>query len=136
MPARTRLVVAYAALLFATLIVFGIALNATRNAAADSIAVGPSATADSIVLQIRDLQRVQPDSVTVTAYNSATGEPFAQASVRLRKLLNGINGHFLVFGNHDQLVYASPQLKTMLPDTVDQLAVIRVAVRLATSSEE
>jgi len=133
--ARGRLVVAYAALLFATLVVFAIALSATRNSAANNISASPIAAADSIITAIHELQRAQPDSaLTSTIYTSTTGEPLAASSARLRKMLNRLPGYFLVFNDQNQLLYASSAMQALGTD--DQDAVNRLATRLAVRNED
>lgn len=136
MSARARLVATYIALLFGTLVVFGFALNATRDAAANDIDAGPRAFADTVVKGIRDLQRAQPDSALTVVYNSKTGEPLAAPSTLLKKMLNGFSGSFLVFSSQNQLLYVSPQLSALLPDTADQDVVDRVALTLASGTQD
>jgi signal transduction histidine kinase len=139
MSARARLVATYIALLFGTLVVFGFALNVTRDASANDIDAGPRAFADTVVKAIRDLQRAQRDSAltSFTVYDSATGEPLAASSARLRKMLNGFSGSFLVLKNNQkQLLYVSPQLSALLPDTADQEVVNRIAATLSSRTED
>ncbi len=138
MTTRGRLTATYAALLVATLIVFGIAMSVMRDTSARSVDATIRPAADTIAAAIRALQQqfpVQPESaLTTTLYNSVTGEPLAASSGRLRKTLGRIPGYFLVFNDQNELLYASPPMKAL--SAGDQDVVSRVAKRLATSDED
>ena len=138
MTTRGRLTATYAALLVATLLVFGTVLSVTRDTRARSVDAAIRPAADTIAAAIRELQRqypVQPESaLTTTLYKSVTGEPLAASSGRLRKTLSRIPGYFLVFNNQNELLYASPPMKAL--SAGDQDIVNRVATHLATSGED
>jgi signal transduction histidine kinase len=139
MSTRGRLTAAYALLLLATFMVFGVTLSATRDSRANDIDATALPRADSIVTTIRDFQRqirLQPDSqpLTVTMLDSVSGKPVAHPSRSLVKVLDRIPGYFLVFNNQNQLLYASPLMRDLPPDDQDQ--VNRVAAQLATRREE
>ncbi len=128
----------YAALLVATLFVFGITLSVMRDTRATSVAATVRPSADSIAAAIRQMQGplpVQPESaLTNTVYTSTTGTPVAASSARLRTMLKRIPGYFLVFNDQNQLLYASTPMKAL--SAGDQDEVNRVATYLSTRDED
>jgi two-component system, OmpR family, sensor kinase len=137
---RGRLTAAYALLLMATLVIFSIALSATRDTRAGTIGAGVHPAADSIVMAIRSLQQqAQPDSqllirIGINVLDTARGTTVARPTQALIKTLDRIPGYFLVFNDENQLLYASAPMKSLSPD--DQDAVNRIASRLDTHNED
>src|SRR4051812_94613 len=141
MSTRGRLTTTYAVLLLATLVVFGITVSATRDREANNIAAGALPMADTVVTTIRGLQqqlRLNPDSqpLTVSIPDRGTGQPVARATRSLVRALDALPGYFLLFGSQGQLLYVSPGLKALIPDSLpgDQYTVNRVATSLPSRS--
>jgi signal transduction histidine kinase len=137
---RARLTATYALLLLATLIVFGIALSATRDSRANNIGAGVRPAADSVVMAIRRLQQqAQPDSqllikIGINVLDTARGTTVARPTQALVKTLAQIPGYFLVFNDQNQLLYASDPMKAL--NATDQDLVNQVASRLGTRNED
>jgi signal transduction histidine kinase len=129
MSTRVRLTSAYAALLLATLIVFGIAVSAIRDTRATGVGVGALRMADSVAATIR---RFQADS-QLTILDTARGGPVAHPTRALGGILDRMPGYFLVFNNQGQILYASAPMYGLTP--YDQDAVNRVAAHLTTGIE-
>ncbi len=138
MTTRGRLTATYAALLVATLIVFGMALSIMRDTRARSVDAIIRPAADTIAAAIRAAQLqypAQPESaLTTTVYDAVTGVPLAAPTVRLQRSLRRMPGYFLVFNDQNELLYASPPMKAL--SAGDQDAVNRVAKQLGTSDED
>jgi two-component system, OmpR family, sensor kinase len=152
MSTRARLTAAYAALLLGTIIVFSIALSATRDNRASGIGVGALQYAASISASIRQFQAdtsacetenelealKQRDAAhkgcRLTIVDTANGRLLARPTRDLLKVLDGISGYFLVFTTQNQLLYASPPMRAL--SLQDQDAVDRIAANMSTRIED
>jgi two-component system, OmpR family, sensor kinase len=152
MSTRARLTAAYAILLLAALIVFGVTLSATRNSAGASLEASALAQASAVRESIRQFQadtsgcelenELQALKERVGArkgcrlvvVDTANGQLVARPTRDLVKVLESLPGYFLVFTTQNQLLYASRPMQDL--PLQDQDAIDRVAANLATRIED
>jgi two-component system, OmpR family, sensor kinase len=148
MSTRGRLAAAYAALLMATLVVFGVVVSVMRDSRASMPDETALRQASSIKASIRQVQAdtsgcevenqlealkergVARRGCRLVIVDTASGLPVARPTRDLLKVLDSIPGYFLVFTTQSQLLYASRPMRDL--SLVDQDAIDRVAANLAT----
>jgi signal transduction histidine kinase len=152
MSTRARLTAAYAILLLATLIAFGVTLSATRNTAGSTLEASALAQASAVRASIRqfqadtsgcelenELQALKERGTArkgcrLVVVDTANGQLVARPTRDLVKVLESIPGYFLVFTTQNQLLYASRPMQNLSLE--DQDAVDRVAANLAMRIED
>jgi two-component system OmpR family sensor kinase len=112
---RSRLTLAYAGLLIATLVAFAIVFPLVYRTRADSVAREADRQANLVVESIR---QIQPDTqTTLTVLDTA--QSVVRPTQFLIDALDRIPGHFLVFNNQGMLLYASAPMKRLSPHDQD-----------------
>src|SRR5215831_2816858 len=152
MSTRARLTAAYAILLLATFIVFGITLAATRvNRAStfDDAALAHARSIRASILQFQadpsgceienELQALRERGVArrgcrLVVVDTSKGQSRVLPTKDLQKALDSLPGYFLVFSTQNQLIYASRPMQDLSLE--DQDAVDRIAANIATRIED
>jgi signal transduction histidine kinase len=152
MSTRARLTAAYAILLLATFVVFGITLAATRVNRASTFDDAALSHARSIRASIRQLQTdpsgceienqlhalrtrvVARKGCGLVDVDTSNGQSRVLPTKELQKALDSLPGYFLVFSTQNQLLYASRPMQDLSLE--DQDAVDRVAANIATRIED
>src|SRR5215831_2198669 len=152
MSTRARLTAAYAILLLATFIVFGITLAATRvNRAStfDDAALAHARSIRASILQFQadpsgcemenELQALRERGVArrgcrLVVVDTSNGQSRVLPTKDLQKTLDSLPGYFLVFSTQNRLLYASRPMQDLSLE--DQDAIDRVAANIATRIED
>jgi two-component system, OmpR family, sensor kinase len=152
MSTRARLTAAYAILLLATFVVFGVTLSATRNTAGSTLDDEALAQASSIRASIRQFQAdtsgcelqnelqalkervVARKGCRLVVVDTSNGQLGVRPTTDLKKFLDSIPGYFLVFTTKNLLLYASRSMRDL--SLQDQDAIDPVAANLATRIED
>src|SRR5215471_21598282 len=152
MSTRARLTAAYAILLLATFIVFGITLAAARVNRASTFDDAALAHARSIRASIHQFQSdlsgcemenelhalrtgvVARKGCRLVDVDTSNGVSRVLPTKDLQKALDSLPGYFLVFTTQNRLLYASRPMQDLSLE--DQDAVDRVAANIATRIED
>jgi signal transduction histidine kinase len=152
MSTRARLTAAYAILLLATFVLFGITLAATRVNRASTFDDAALAHARSIRASIRQFQSdlsgcemenelralgtgvVARRGCRLVDVDTSHGVSRVLPTKELQKALDSLSGYFLVFTTQNRLLYASRPMHDLSLE--DQDAVNRVATNIATRVED
>ena len=123
MSTRARLTFAYAALLIATMIAFGVALWYARRESADQeLAQHASSVAERVLTAIRAAQQ---QGKRLTYIESGDFGKSVRATQQLGELLDPRPGFFMVLDSTGKLLYSSPTVRLLSQD--DQERLLQVA---------